>query len=192
MNENAVKSGKVKRIAMGVAWSIIQFVPLSVFLILAETGDDNYDPWPRAFMTGGSIAAIGFIIVWNFAQRLRFDRLLIGVNVFLIIGGLITASDNESLIGVYRWLREAAMFGWIIVVGLIATLSTKRGFIDVEHNDSKTIQRASWLALICCGIAFGISFYFRGGGSLWAAPAPFIGLVIARRLVQWRCITSRQ
>ena len=192
MNENAVKSGKVKRIAKGVAWSIIQFVPLSVFLILSETGDDNYDPWPRAFMTGGSIAAIGFIVVWNFAQRLRFDRLLIGVNVFLIIGGLITASDNESLISAYRWLREAAMFGWIIVVGLIATLSTKRGFIDVEHNDSKAVQRASWLALICCGIAFGISFYFRGSGSLWAAPAPFIGLVIARRLVQWRCITSRQ
>lgn len=168
---------------MTIFFPIIQFLPLTAFVITARVGGLTTDAWPIAFQVGGLLAvAETLLLVW---RRTPLNRLLLGANVFLIIGAISFALQIDFILRLYGQAQEAALFGSVFLVGIITTFWTDRGFVEVKVGNRQKIIQSSIALLIVTGLCLGMSVFFRGnvwlGGTL-----PFVVLIVARYLLQRR------
>jgi hypothetical protein len=140
-------------------WVLFQFAPLSLFITLAKKGGFTNEAWEGAFIAGSLLAFVETLfLLW---KGKPLNRLLLGANIYLIIGGVATALNLLWLLRLYSQLRASAIFIVIFGVGLITTVFTSRGFLGVPAISKHEVMRLSYILLgftTICGI---VSFWFR-------------------------------
>jgi len=158
--------------------TVINVLPLTVFMLTARWGGWTDLAWRDAFIFGGLCTI--FVIAVYVYKRATFDRLMLGVNLFLLVGALLFLSNAFSLLYYYGAYKGVVFLSGIAVVGVITTFFSEAGFIGVEGRNKIAIRKAS-LQLLLFTI-FGIiwSFVMNNYGLIITAVVPFIMLRIVR------------
>ena len=154
---------------------LIEFIPISAFGIVVRLTSENGVNWKLAFIIGGCFAVIEKALL--IANRFPLDRILLGTDVFLIIGGLGYLFNVQFILNIYLFLFHATLFASLLIVGVLTTFFTDRGFIGVDHHQRNRVIVFS-LFLLGAGVAaFLVSYIFRGDYML-AGILPFTGMLV--------------
>jgi hypothetical protein len=156
----------------------IETTPLPVFLIYAVGIDKSITQnWQGPFVASSIVAILTMtILLYN---KVILNRLMIGINSYLITGSLGLFTKPDWIHQVYGKLEASGMLAWIIIVGVISLLISPAGFIGVTSQDRRKVVMSSlYLLLVALG-AFFVSWYFQGN-KLYAEFIPFIALFSAR------------
>jgi hypothetical protein len=149
-----------------LAFAFIQFLPLSLFASYAFWyGAPSNERWVEAFTIGALAAAIQLLIVLSRGRPA--NRLILGANLYLLVGGIAATARQWWLLGVYGRLTETGIFLSILTVGVLATLLTPAGFVGVR---AANVQAVRWYS---------------------AAVVPLIGLALLQRVFARRLSAER-
>ncbi len=166
---------------------MLQFFPMSVFLRTALlNGKPQASDWLYAFMWGGSASILHLALLTFFSRDKPLNRIILGVNLYLIIGGIAVVTNQTALLNLLKILKESGIFLCLLVVGVSTTFASKAGFVGVtEPSMSKDIRSYSiWLIILTCA-AITASFLFKGQ-MIVSAAAPLISLSAAVQLFKRR------
>jgi len=152
----------------------IEFIPISAFGIVVRLTSENGVDWKLAFIIGGCFAVIEKSLL--LANRFPLDRILLGTDVFLIIGGLGYLFSLQFILNIYLFLFQATLFASLLIVGVLTTIFTERGFIGVKHHQRDRVILFSLFLLGTGAAAFLLSYIFRGDYML-AGVLPFTGML---------------
>lgn len=150
---------------IGVAARLLQFFPLSCFLFAAfRHGNPQPEDWLIAFMVGGVAAVLQIILTMILARSRPLDRLILGVNIYLTVGGLSALTNQLWILQTLNDLRESGLFLCLLAVGVLTTLGSRAGFVGEtdSHGQSRTTMRYSLAMLLLVIIATIPSFLVRG------------------------------
>ncbi len=156
----------------------LRWVPVSAFMICARFYGMTNEAWSNAFILAGFCSLFIFIVL--FRQKIIFDRIMLGVNLFFLIGAYGFLSGNDAILEWYAASKGGPFFGCIVVVGLLATILTKQGFIGVKHKNKQAMQYASFLLFAASVIALIWSVRMDEQGLLLSVVIPFILLRVIR------------
>lgn len=173
-----------------VARSLVQFVPLSVFLYVAFlNGTPQAADWLNAFVWGGSAAVLHLALSYFLSRGRPVNRITLGVDFYLILGGMAVVTNQMSLLTILNNLKESGIFLCLLAVGSLTTVVSKFGFVGVVDPVSPTrlTHYSVWMLLLTCA-AVVASFWFRGK-LVFSAALPLIGLSVANQLLRKRCTT---
>lgn len=163
--------------------NLLIYVPLVAFILYAWAYGMTDQAWLGAFELGGLLALI--VTGMQLKEGVILDRIMLGLNVFLIVGAIGFLFDVGAILEWYSVSRGGPLFGSIAMVGLIATLFTKAGFIGVIKRDKQAQKYASFLLLAATFVAFIWAVNGDDRGIFWAVVVPFILLRLTReQLIQ--------
>ena len=134
--------------------------------------------------SGFLIGAVLFVVVSWLVLRRRavLNPILIGTGVWLVLGALAFNVPITPMAASLSATQGFSLFVVIVVVGLVATFTSKAGFIGCPSNDRAWVRRTSFVLLALAVAAAAWAFRFRSdirlGGGL-----PFIVLNVARRVI---------
>ncbi|KVQ96053.1 permease [Burkholderia ubonensis] len=153
------------------------FMPAIVFLFYGRLGPEQPDlRWTHAFLIGGVLAlAHGAWLM----QRAERNSIAIGVDLFLVIGAVLAL---VSPTGSRLWgeaLGPVAMLVCVLVVGIVHTAWSARGFVDSTSVDPERTRTLSLVLLVVTAIALAVSVAMRHS-PLWGGVVPLIALVVVR------------
>jgi hypothetical protein len=159
---------------------------LTFLFMITKRGPVGAPVWANAFKTGATIVVIFY------ALRLRHlassNGLILGANVWLMLGGLATAAHLGAILAWYDMQREASVFIVIFVVGGLLTLVAPGGFVGVNVERRRVLlASAALLAMVVVDIA--VAVHFRGN-LRWGAVVPMAVLIWMSRLVRRRLSTA--
>ena len=161
--------------------AIIDNIPITVFLLYAHLYSNGSMPWAGAFQVA-SIFALGAIsIQWH--EGIIFDRMRLGLNYFLILGGLAFLLHLPTILKWYAATKGGPLFGCILFVGIITAVSTKSGFIGVDQGNREMRTYASFLLFAATIIALVWTVKADAEGILWAVALPYLMLVFVRNQI---------
>jgi hypothetical protein len=166
---------------------LLQFFPLSVFFKMAHlNGPPQAADWMHAYQWGGAAAILQFALSMFFSQGHPLNRIILGVNLYLMIGGVAVVTNQLALLEMLNNLKERAIFLCLLIVGILTTFASKAGFVGaIETSMKRDIRTYSiWLILLTCA-ALAASFWFKGQ-IIFSAAAPLIMLSVATRLFKRR------
>ena len=170
---------------IGIASQLLQFFPLSCFLFSAfRHGNPQPEDWLIAFMVGGSVAVLQIILASMLSRGRPLNRLLLGVNAYLAVGGLSALTSQLWILQMLDYLRESGLFLCILAVGVLTTIGSKAGFVgEVDSHAQARTKRYSLALLGLATVATIPSFLIRGQ-LVFSAVIPLTLLTITnRRLV---------
>jgi hypothetical protein len=155
----------------------IKFFPLTAFMLTARLGGMNDIAWKNAFVVGGicTIAVIAFHVY----KKMMFDRLMLGVNLFLLIGACSFYGDMSSVLYYLGVYKGPVFLSCLFCVGLLTTLFSQAGFIGIRSADKKKIENDSLQLLLLSFISIIWSIITNKYGLIISAVIPFIVLRIA-------------
>lgn len=161
---------------------MLEASPLPIFLLYAAFIDQSINQnWEGPFVASSIVALFTTtILLWN---RIRFNRLFIGINLYLLIGTVSLLTKHVWLNHVYEILKASGMLAGILIVGTCSLLFSPVGFIGIPSQDKKKVLTFSLYLLLIAGIAFVCSLYFQGNKIL-SELIPFIVLFSAQRKLQ--------
>ncbi len=160
---------------------LLEILPLVVFVALIRDMDRSIvQNWETPFIVSGLVALISILGV--FFQKKIFNRVLLGLNLYLLTGGIALITHQWWLNNLYGRFQGSGMLAWVILVGLVSMVASPRGFIGLDCPDAKQVKVFSlYLLLVSMGACL-ISFGFQGN-PLLSEVIPFTGLfVIQARL----------
>jgi len=158
--------------------SYLPSLPILVFMTYARAYQMAPHAWASAFELAGAVSVIVIGLLWYHA--ISFDRIMLGLNLFLIIGGVGFLADNKTILQWHSSTKGGPLFGCIVLVGLLSMLVTRTGFIGVPTQRKKTSTYASFLLLAASFIALVWSITADAQGIFWAVAVPFVALGILR------------
>ena len=160
---------------------LVQLVPVVSFALpFIVQGDVELARAAPGFLIGAGL----FVLVSSLVLYLKavLNPILVGTGSWLVLGALAFNVPIESLAASLSATRAFTLFVAIGVVGLIATFTSKAGFIGCRSDDEAWVRRTSFVLLALAVAAAAWAFRFRAdirlGGGL-----PFIVLNVARRVV---------
>lgn len=158
----------------------LQFLPLAAFVFYGRISS-SMDPWSDAFIFAGFCS----LFVWLFFEHynLERDRLLLGMNLFFLLGGYAFLFSCEKLLLWYGDPVGVSFFSCVALVGLLTTLFSQPGFIGVMRKKSQAVQYASFLLFGATVIALIWSVQVAERGWFSAVLIPFVLLFVVRRLL---------
>ncbi|WP_373975535.1 nucleoporin NDC1 [Chitinibacter sp. SCUT-21] len=166
--------------------ALVQFFPLSIFALYAFWhGAPSDERWLAAFQIGALLALIQ--LIWVLRQAQPANRLILAANLYLIAGGMAAFFQQWWFLKLYGSLRVAAIFVFILAVGIVTTLCSPAGFIAQAAAPTQQVRTASYYLLAATLIALTVSLYYRGNQT-WAAVVPIVSLVILQRILARRVI----
>lgn len=161
-----------------------KYFPLIAFLWTAKLLGMTEEAWRCAFILGG-IAAVIFTALFVH-KNVILDRLMLGANLFLVIGAIGFLFRAGSILYWYGMYEGASFLFPIVLVGLATMTYSTAGFIGVLHANNNTIRSASIKLLVVTLFAFGWSIVANNAGLFISAALPFIILkVIQSKLIEW-------
>lgn len=113
--------------------TIIEFIPIVAFGLVVRLTSENGVNWKLAFIIGAFFAVFEKALL--VAKRFPLDRLLLGVDVFLIIGGVGFLFNISLILNTYDRLIQATLFASLLAIGLLTTFLTERGFVGIKHHE---------------------------------------------------------
>lgn len=155
-----------------------KFFPITVFLLVARYGSFTDLAWYNAFIAA-AIAALG-INSFLLTQDIILDRFALGLNLFLMIGGLAFYFDIKPILYFYSNYKAASFFANITIVGILTMVFSPYGFIGVKSSDKKLIQTTSMQLLCFTFIALAASYFLNSYSLFVSGALPFIALRFAR------------
>ena len=172
---------RVSKSPVPVWVELVQLVPvISLALPFIVRGEVELARAASGFLIG----AVLFVIVsWlDVRRRAVLNPILVGTGVWLVLGALAFNVPIAFLASNLSATQGFSLFVVIVVVGLVATFTSKAGFIGYAGNDEAWVRRTSLVLLALAVAAAAWSFRFRSdirlGGGL-----PFIILNVARRII---------
>lgn len=165
---------------------VAEFIPIITFGYLgSSTALDIHS----RLVISGSLALI--VLVAFHLMKWPINSLALSTNFFLLIEGMAFITKIAYIApvaAVLLFFRESAVFVVTFFVGIVRTVTSPKGLLDLEGGEPSAVRRGSLYMLLGTCVAFGISMIFRGQLALSAA-LPFFGLVVLRRI--FRDIASR-
>lgn len=169
---------------LGRMSALVQFFPLSLFATYAFwRGVPTNERWVVAFELAALAAVIQLSIL--LPQRRPMNRLILGANVYLLIGGAAALAKQWWLLEAYGALKESGIFLSMLGVGVVTTFATSAGFVAVADAPREPIRRASLWLLRATLLAFVMALAFQGNRTL-AAVVPVIALAVLQRALASR------
>ena len=154
-------------------------LPLSIFVVYTRFIDTAIiENWKYPFLISALAAII--VIISVLRRKIIFDRILLGVDLYLISGALAFITGQGWLSGIYYQLQASGMFLWIIAAGIAAVSLNSKGFIGVKSSDINSIRKYSGYLLLLCAAAFTFSFATRGN-ILLSGLLPFTCLFLIQK-----------
>ena len=124
--------------------NVIEFIPISAFVYVVRQTDENGVNWELAFILGACLAVIEKALL--VAKRLPLNRISMGADVFLIIGGAGFMFNISFILNIYGSLFQATLFAALLAVGIFTTFLTERGFVGIKHhNRSRVIHYSIYM-----------------------------------------------
>jgi len=165
-------------------YALIQFLPLSSFASFAFwNGVPSNERWIQAFEFGALAGVIQLIII-SF-QPNPVNRLILGANLYLIVGGIAAFLQQWWLFKLYGSLQESAIFIFIFAVGLVSTFATAAGFLSVQTLAKSRVKNYSYYLLAATLIALCCSLLFQGDRA-WSVVIPIIVLALLQRFFSYK------
>lgn len=165
-------------------YALIQFLPLSSFASFAFwNGVPGNERWIQAFELGALAGVIQLIII-SF-QPNPVNRLILGANLYLIVGGIAAFFQQWWLFELYGSLQESAIFIFILCVGLVSTFATAAGFLSVQTHAKTMVKKYSYYLLAATLIALLCSLLFQGQRA-WSVVIPIIVLALLQRFFSYK------
>jgi hypothetical protein len=160
-------------------FSLFQFFPLSLFATYAFwDGLPTNERWIEAFQISAIAGLVQLVIV--LPQRFPLNRLVLAGNIYLILGGLAALTGQWWYLQIYDYLRESAIFLAMLIVGIVATFTTRYGFIAAQGANLEWTRHYSILLLGSTAICFIPALAFEGS-RIWSAVVPIIALAVLQR-----------
>ena len=157
------------------------FLPLSFFSVFAFWhGVPTNERWIAAFELAALIRLIQLTVA--FFQQKAINRLVLGGNIYLIVGGVCAFFQYWSIFKLYNLCQESAIIGLMLVVGLGATLFTPAGFIAVESTNKYEVLKASYIMLFATSLVLLCTIVFRGK-ILYSMVIPIIFLLLLQNFL---------
>ena len=171
-----------------IIFSLIEATPLPIFLFFSAFIDQSINQnWQGPFVASSIVAILTTtVLLWN---RIRLNRLFIGINLYLLIGTVALLTHHVWLNHMYEILKASGMLAGILIVGTCSLLFSPAGFIGISSQDRKQVIIFSLYLLLITGIAFLFSLYFQGNKIL-SQFIPFIALFSAQRKLQTSMIQA--
>jgi len=164
--------------------TILEAIPLSAFLLYIRNIDTEIPQnWEAPFIISGLMVLI--VIIFFLYRKILFNRILLGINIYLLCGGMAFITHQWWLNRLYDTLQASGMLLLIIITGILSIFLSSKGFIGANSPDKKNVKRFSVYLLLCSVFAFAISFGFRGSRIL-SELVPFIGLFFFQSLLKRR------
>lgn len=156
--------------------SIAEFLPLTVFLVSRRVMDAG-EPlqWQATFHLGG-LLGLGLICLC-LAKKMTMNRILLGINLYLISGSLAFVTGQYWLNDLYEQLRASGMLLWVGATGVVTLCFSPAGFIG--NAEAFDVKKRSSRLLLATAAAFALSFFFRGN-PLFSEVIPFACLFMAQ------------
>jgi hypothetical protein len=161
---------------------ILQYFPLSVFLGVARAYDFSNQGWESAFIWGGIVATLEFMILIPILGN-RLGRLIAGANLFLIFGGLGFYFQLSPFMNFLGFLKEASLLFFVVVVCVIAILATSTGVFETKHSDKQKSYSICFLVGAVAAFAWSLS---QRGNPLLGGMAPFVFLILFKEFLERR------
>ena len=164
--------------AGGWQWTLLQFLPLTVFLNMRRLGFD----YEERFLAGAGAALV--VVALLVALRVRMNPLLVGVQAWLLIEAFAFLVHFPRFVDVLVGLRESSFFLVIVVVGGIYVARSK-SLLSVDDVEAGVARRASLalLGLACFACLFSIALR---GDEVIAGVIPSVVLFVAQGIVSAR------
>lgn len=108
------------------------------------------------------------------------DRIMLGINLFLIVGAIGFLLNNDTILDWYGSTKGGPLFCAVAIVGIITTMFSSRGFIGVVAKKRELVVYSSLLLLAATFIALVWSVSAESQGIFWAIVVPFILLKVMR------------
>ncbi len=128
--------------------------------------------WQKAFIAGGLCTLI--VLAIHLYKKVTLDRLMLGVNLFLLVGALLFLGDISSLLYYYGTYKGAVFLSCVAIVGLFTTFFSETGFFVVKINDKKMIRTSSLRLLFVTLMSIIWSLITNKYGLIISAVIPFI------------------
>lgn len=169
------------------------FIPLIGFVWLSRLcGPQSATacPWTYSFYGGAFTAIVQLMYAWY--KKLPLDYIALGTDAFLIYGAAAFSLGFAPLVAPYAYFRQTVIFLWILIVGLITTVTRPEGFLQQPSNrltsTSKRLQGSIALLAIVAA-AFIASFIFiktLDWGTLLGVVLPFVAMLAGRAILRNR------
>jgi len=115
-----------------------EITPLPISLLYAAGIDQSITQhWQGPFVVSSIVAMITTTILR--CNKVLLNRLMIGINAYLITGSLGLLTNPDWTHQVYEKLKASGMLTWIIIVGVISLLISPAGFIGVNSQGRKKL-----------------------------------------------------
>ena len=171
----------MRRLLLSVIEYLLGFLALAVFAYLAfATGPQSDERFVSAFKISSIVAVVELVVLLNRASPA--NRLIVGANLWLAIGGAAAFLQQWWLLRVYQHFGEASLFASMLAVGVASSIWSPAGFIG-KFGVRRVVQQRSVLLLLGVGVALAVALYFRGNVK-FAAVLPVIGLSWLNRLLR--------
>lgn len=131
-----------------------------------------------AFQLGALAAVIEFAILIPILKT-KLSRLITGVNLFLIFGGLGFYFEIGFLLDILSQSRESGLMILIFLVCLLATAYTRTGIFEAQFSSVHHQKKFSIYYLILCLACVGFSWLNQGNNFL-AGTVPVVTLVLVK------------
>jgi hypothetical protein len=171
----------MKRVALAVLEYALGFLALAVFAALAfGSGKPSDERMIFAFKVSSAIAAFELaVLFWRSAPA---NRLIIGANLWLLVGGVAAVLEQWWLLKGYQQIGEAGLFVAMLVVGLVTTAFSPTGFVAATGERRRVLWSSAAL-FAAVSLALVAAIQFRGDVKL-AAVLPVIALSWLNRLLR--------
>jgi len=166
----------------------VSFFPLVAFIAYASwNGPPSGERWVEAYKVASVLAAIQ--LLGSLLLPKPANRLLLGANLYLLIGGVLASKGEGEGLKLYGVLQESALMLCILAVGVLSTLATSAGFVGVVNPDRTAVRSASVLVLLIAAALTAFSFLLRGSRFLTAG-VPILVLSLVQRQMARRLTTA--
>ncbi|MGE3974114.1 MAG: hypothetical protein AB7F59_06265 [Bdellovibrionales bacterium] len=167
--------------------ALLQFFPLTAFLIIARSYDFTNQGWSIAFQWAALMAVIQLMILLPLLKN-KMSRLVAGVNLFFIFGGIAFFFKNEILLNFMEYLKEAGIIFFVAVVCIAATIFSRTGVFETAISKSHSEKKYSVYYLLATAFALIWAFAHRGD-MISASAGPFILLNILKEVFERKLST---
>jgi hypothetical protein len=171
----------MKRIALAVIEYALGFLALATFAAVAfGQGKPTDERLVWAFKVCALVAAVELaVLVW---RRAPANRLIVGANVWLLVGGVAAWLQQWWVLKGYAQVGEAGVFVAMLAVGLVTTAWSSTGFVAAV-GERRRVLACSLALLASVAVALASAIYFRGDVK-FAAVLPVIALSWLGRLLR--------
>lgn len=171
----------MRRLLAIVVEYLLGFLALAVFAYLAfGSGPQSDERFVYAFKVAAAVALVELAVL--FVRPQPANRLIIGANLWLAVGGAAAVLQQWWLLRVYQQFGEGSLFASMLVVGAVSCIWSPVGFI-AKAGPARVVLSRSVLLLVAVGAALAVAVYFRGNVK-YAAVLPVVALSWLNRLLR--------